>query len=329
MPDNSDGNGFISKEITSEKTLGEFLAEARENMGLDLDEMADKVKIQEKYLYYLEIGDYEQLPADVYVKGFIRHYAKMLDLSSEKMLNLYRQEKGIYDNMNKEQEPPKPMIENRVTITPKMFRYGIIIVGILIVIAYFWYQIAAFTSNPDLVITNPEDNTLIKDSIVMVEGSTKKGAEVTINDQSVFVNEEGIFSEMVTLQEGINTLTITSTDKRNNSTTEQIQVRSEPPEEETVTPNVEIETAESDTANKPVVVVVSIKDEATWISVTIDDDENFSSTMLPGSEKTFTGVSKIVVASGKPDKTFVIVNGEDKGALGGSAEVGQDIEFTN
>ena len=74
--------------------LGAYLREAREARGHTLPEAASATRILPKYLQALEDGDYDQLPGDVYARGFIRNYAQFLDLPADELILQYRVERG-------------------------------------------------------------------------------------------------------------------------------------------------------------------------------------------------------------------------------------------
>lgn len=74
--------------------LGARFREAREARGLTLAEAAAGTRIVIRYLQALEEGDFEQLPGDVYTRGFIRNYAQFLDLPADELMALYRRERG-------------------------------------------------------------------------------------------------------------------------------------------------------------------------------------------------------------------------------------------
>jgi cytoskeletal protein RodZ len=74
--------------------LGERLRVAREEQGIGLSQAAAETRILQRYLVALEEGDYANLPGDVYARGFIRNYAKLLGLSAEELIEEYRRERG-------------------------------------------------------------------------------------------------------------------------------------------------------------------------------------------------------------------------------------------
>src|SRR5580765_7848713 len=63
--------------------IGSSLREARMRQGLDFPQIESATKIRGKYLRALEDEDFAQLPAQTYVKGFLRTYAEHLGLDGE------------------------------------------------------------------------------------------------------------------------------------------------------------------------------------------------------------------------------------------------------
>ncbi len=68
---------------------GSFLCQVREAHGLDLRDISDQSKIGMSYLNALEQENYSELPAVVYVRGFLIEYAKRLHLDKSQVLESY------------------------------------------------------------------------------------------------------------------------------------------------------------------------------------------------------------------------------------------------
>lgn len=63
--------------------IGSSLREARIRQGLDLAEIESETKIRMKYLRAIEEERFDILPAETYVKGFLRSYADRLGLDGQ------------------------------------------------------------------------------------------------------------------------------------------------------------------------------------------------------------------------------------------------------
>ena len=69
--------------------LGTSLREARTRQGLDLPQAELATKIRAKYLRALEEEQFDALPAETYVKGFLRAYADFLGLDGQLYVDEY------------------------------------------------------------------------------------------------------------------------------------------------------------------------------------------------------------------------------------------------
>lgn len=66
--------------------LGSILRDAREMKGLTLAEVQEQIRINSQYLNALEEGNYHLLPTQVHLRGFLRNYARFLELDPDPLL---------------------------------------------------------------------------------------------------------------------------------------------------------------------------------------------------------------------------------------------------
>jgi cytoskeletal protein RodZ len=69
--------------------FGSSLRHARENRALSLGDIASSTKVPRGSLERIESGDLEGLPADVFVRGFIRSYAKAVGINEVQPLSQF------------------------------------------------------------------------------------------------------------------------------------------------------------------------------------------------------------------------------------------------
>ena len=67
-------------------TVGEKLRLAREQSNRSIRELSDETKIRTDHLEALEAGNFETFSAPVYIRGFVRTYAKALKLDAAQTL---------------------------------------------------------------------------------------------------------------------------------------------------------------------------------------------------------------------------------------------------
>jgi cytoskeleton protein RodZ len=77
------------------RELGALLKAERERRGLSDNDVIDRIKIGRACLVAIEEGDKEGLPHPVYAKGFIKNYAKLLDLDPEEVGEAFAEAVGV------------------------------------------------------------------------------------------------------------------------------------------------------------------------------------------------------------------------------------------
>jgi cytoskeleton protein RodZ len=75
-------------------SLGRTLREARERLGLSLAEVAGQIKFAPRQIEALEADDYKRLPEMAFVRGFVRSYARILQLDPQSLLALLPQQES-------------------------------------------------------------------------------------------------------------------------------------------------------------------------------------------------------------------------------------------
>ncbi|MFI4903721.1 MAG: helix-turn-helix domain-containing protein [Burkholderiales bacterium] len=68
------------------RDAGAMLAQARESAGLSVDAVAAQLKLAPRQVRALESGDFAALPGRTFVRGFMRNYARFLDVDADKVL---------------------------------------------------------------------------------------------------------------------------------------------------------------------------------------------------------------------------------------------------
>jgi cytoskeleton protein RodZ len=107
-------------------TLGIRLRELREAKGVSLDDIARSTRVGRRHLEALETDTWAELPAPVFVKGFIRAYCDFLDASPDEPLRLYQEASG---------EPVKAERVQRATRAVPSRRAGPLVVSVILFLA--------------------------------------------------------------------------------------------------------------------------------------------------------------------------------------------------
>lgn len=96
------------------KEIGHSLREAREKKGLSLGQVQQETKLRTRYLVAIEEGEFDALPGEPYVRGFIRNYCRAVGVDPQPIL-------ARYDNLRQQEaaagealEEPRPSLARSV-----------------------------------------------------------------------------------------------------------------------------------------------------------------------------------------------------------------------
>jgi hypothetical protein len=154
--------------------LGEFLRRERELRHIDLDEVAEATKISRRYLEAIEEDQYDRLPGEAFVRGFIRSYVKYIGLDPAETMLMYEQARFTQDSIPARMVRMPPA---RLASKPRLLLWLlgaalVVVGGILVSLATFLETPRAFRStllpgreqSPPLTTTAPLILTAIADS---------------------------------------------------------------------------------------------------------------------------------------------------------------------
>lgn len=75
------------EEVVVAPSIGRYLSAAREQQGISVEDVARNLKIAIRQVEALESDDYAKLPGVTFIKGFIRNYAKLLQIDPEPLVS--------------------------------------------------------------------------------------------------------------------------------------------------------------------------------------------------------------------------------------------------
>jgi len=120
---------FLKDGVYNLKEIGEKLKEARDNIGISIEEAAEDLKVLPSQIETIENGEMDKFK-DVYsVKYFIRDYAKYLGLKYEDLVDEFNEYLFDYTSKlsiddikkakKKETKTDEPKISSPYTLEPK------------------------------------------------------------------------------------------------------------------------------------------------------------------------------------------------------------------
>lgn len=88
---NDENNNNTDKPDLTEKTPGALLQQARESCGFTVEHISSQLRLSKKVIKALEGDNYDELPAPIFVRGYIRSYAALVGLEANKISEGYSQ----------------------------------------------------------------------------------------------------------------------------------------------------------------------------------------------------------------------------------------------
>lgn len=71
------------------ESVGEYLRRQREARRMSLEEVARATRVPRASMERIEAGQFDELPGEVFVRGFLRSYARAVDVPQDEVLARY------------------------------------------------------------------------------------------------------------------------------------------------------------------------------------------------------------------------------------------------
>ncbi|MBD5405659.1 helix-turn-helix domain-containing protein [bacterium] len=143
------------------ETIGDILKKKREESGKTIEYISDYLRIKSQYLKALEENNFNSLPGQAYVIGFIKSYATFLNIPDvQKLINQYKSE-----NNPNSSDVLKISDENSIMEDPIINSNHIIFGSILIILGVFLIYIFTNKSKETQNIVAPSQNELAQNEV--------------------------------------------------------------------------------------------------------------------------------------------------------------------
>ena len=123
------------------KEIGKKISEKRRSMRKKFPGISKKLNISINYLKYIEDGKVTKIPEHVPVKGFIKSYAKLLNVDMEEELNLIE--------TLPDKQLSKVVLKNKIGKKPNMFLIYLILIFCFFLLIIYLVQSHAESGKSD------------------------------------------------------------------------------------------------------------------------------------------------------------------------------------
>ncbi len=131
--------------------LGTQLREARETQEYSVAEVAERLFLSSSQVNAIEEAHYDLLPAEVFVKGYLRAYAKLLDIDPDVIVSQYKPPQAAAAPISNpvHESEARPGLLERLPDTSTTLVLGAVAALVLLVLVSIIYFATATDSIPD------------------------------------------------------------------------------------------------------------------------------------------------------------------------------------
>ena len=133
----------LSDEQADEMSVGEELRNAREHKGFKIPELAIRLRMSSQFIAAIEDDAYSELPEAAYVRGYIRSYARLLDLSADRLVDKFNQSTGAGTKIIAAVRPSVVKVPDRKNNSRRLYWLTLIIVMLTV------FLMVVYKSNRD------------------------------------------------------------------------------------------------------------------------------------------------------------------------------------
>ena len=155
----------------------------------------------------LEKGEYQKLPASTYTQGFVRNYAKYLDLKEQEILAIFRRE---FDEEKAFTVLPEGLVKEDFPLHRiKLANIAKIIIFLfLILLGYILFQYRYAIISPPLKISQPTEGAVVLSRTITVVGKTDPNATIYVNNDTASIDSNGNFKKVINVFPGKTTVVV-------------------------------------------------------------------------------------------------------------------------
>ena len=328
--------------------IGNELKKARKEKGLSIDELQKKTKIRKKYLIALENNKFSEIKGEVYVKSFIKGYARAIGINPDPFIYEYDQYivNKKFDTNNK-----NDVKNNKSFYKYKNFKKIIIILLVIIGLLTTGFLVYKnFISNAEKKIEN--NTTKVEYSLNENINFNENGTD---NMNIIEKNEFNINSDKITTENSLelekNKINFDNSKKSNKTNDEKDNINMSEKPQEKITENKNIEknnnsrddnnvekNGNNEEVNKQEEITIMIAaSETSWLRVTLKDNDDNESILYEGimnkneeEEITFNVDSSLKFRIGNGTGIYILNKDKRFGPWGERGEVlEKEIYFRN
>jgi len=151
------------KPIDLQESPGQILRTTRENYGISINEVTQKLFIDKRLIHDIEEDNYNNISAKVYAEGYLKSYANFLNIPATQILEIFRKN-NIYDkqtnfvNINED----KIKIQNFLKDKKIYLFIGIVLIFIVTILIIFFSRFFTDKNENHLQVSQTDTSNIVE-----------------------------------------------------------------------------------------------------------------------------------------------------------------------
>jgi hypothetical protein len=180
-----------------------FFTQKLKEQGLTLKKVSELTGITLKHLENLNCGNWTDLPAAPYLRGYFLKLGEALEFDGEEAWNYFRREVEVSTSGSEDTLPKNCFLKRSST------RKIVLIAGAAVILIILLSRIPQILGRPDLTLVYPTaDLTTSNTKEIIISGEIKGGDKVLVNGDEVVISETGTWQQKINLDPGLNSVEI-------------------------------------------------------------------------------------------------------------------------
>ena len=287
--------------------FGSYLKAERELRGVTLEELHTKTRIPMHYLQALEKNLFDELPEEVFIRGYIRSFAKVIGANEDEVLSAYIDITKTAPSIDTNNQNISN--QNESTFDPKFI--FILIFTILFLLGTVW-SINILIRKFNMDSTKPTPTVLQQK-----QNKTKEEFEKSSTARNLETNDTSTTLEKTELPSKPSVIDPEVTSKKpfNSLSTNPIAAFGNPSamvKDEDTEEKLKLHADETPTVSTendiPLKLTIKVKDDV-WFNIEVDDSPVEDFLLARGSEKMFYGKKQFLLNVGNQNAVDLTLNG--------------------
>lgn len=191
------------------ESVGGLLRRLRKTQGVSLDALSARTHIQRAFLELIEQDAYGNLPDILTARRMVGKVVEVLRGDAEYILARFDEECGACPARHTNIRLPRVrVLWSRLIAWPRLWLWAVCGFLTSVVVLFIALRAQALLGAPPLLVDSPNTDIHTTASTISIGGQTEPGAQLTVNDVSVYPDPTGRFSAPLPLRTGYNRATV-------------------------------------------------------------------------------------------------------------------------